>query len=74
MDTVIYIVLLYCVCTCVCVCVSARLCQYQCATSDRAYSSTDSSFAQSLIFSCMCVRRIVQLKYCEHSKCSSIPH
>ena len=49
MDTVIYIDihcgLLYCVCTCVCVCVSARLCQYQCATSDRAYSSTDSSFA-----------------------------
>ena len=45
MDTVACSTVCVCVCLCVHACASARLCQYQCATSDRAYSSTESSFA-----------------------------
>ena len=69
--------LLYCVCMCVCVCASARLCQYQCATSDRAYSSTDSSFAIKYCRFFLGLTYICRIVHCENSKsfhvCSQSP-
>ena len=65
MDTVACSTVCVCVWVCVCVCASARLCQYQCATSDRAHSSTV-LLSNTAEFSCV-LYLAVCVSYCPAS-------